>query len=317
LTHQDETQPKAPAGLKEHIHAHLEDTGQHPAIAAPLDNETEAPAPILRVLMMAGVLVATACMCLSIIALSGVAGARDEWLQIGTQAANTQTANLATQYSLGKADLAEGNLAMAEIRFGFIVTLDPAYQDAAQQLAQIQTQPSPSPTPPPTETPPPATTATPTSDDAQSPLPESRDPAALFGHAQSAMNSSNYEEAIAWFDALVLLDPNYRRAEVQEMRLNAHITQGRIYLRGQNEDGQDRLAQGVQLITRARELGNVPGELSYEADFVARYLAAKAYVEGRAYAQAREVLTRLCEEDCDWNYRGLSVRDLLAQTGGG
>jgi tetratricopeptide (TPR) repeat protein len=138
----------------------------------------------------------------------------------------------------------------------------------------------------------------------------------MFGLAQSAMTVSDYEEAIRWLEALVLLDPNYRRAETQDLRLTAYLAQGRIYLRGQNSDGLDRLARGVQLINRASEIGTVPGDLLYEADFVARYLAARAYVEGGAYAQAREVLLRLCEEDCDWSYRGLSVRILLAQAGG-
>jgi len=179
--------------------------------------------------------------------------------------------------------------------------------------------PTPSPVPA-TETPvpvPSATSADAVVEATETPSgPLNVDPAELFGRAETAMNQANYEEAIGWFETLVLADPNYRRAEVQDLRMRAYTTQGRLYLRGQNEDGEDRLAQGVQLITRASEIGQVDQSLLYESDFVARYLAGRAYVEGGAFGPAIDVLTRLCEEDCDWDYQGLSVRDLLSQAGG-
>ena len=271
---------------------------------------------------MLGVVGAASCLCISIIGLFGAAGVRDELNAVGTRVIDTQEAELATQFALGSADFDAGRFEMAEIRFAYIETAQPGYQNAGAQLLTVQQILAYTPTPslvPPTEITVPIPTTSPDASQSETQTPSgplNLDPAELYGRAETAMNQAAYEEAIEWFEALVLVDPNYRRAEVQEQRLRAHTTQGIIYLRGQNEDGEDRLAQGVQLVNRASEIGQVNQSLLYEADFVARYLAGRAYVQGGAYGQAIDVLTRLCEEDCDWDYRGLSVRDLLAQAGG-
>jgi tetratricopeptide (TPR) repeat protein len=266
--------------------------------------------------MMLGVLLMGTCLCLTIISLSGVAGLRDELSAVKTQAAGTRVAEVSTQYALGMNELGAENYAMAELRFEYIATEYPGYQDAEARLAQIQVVLSYTPTPSPTSSPlPPTASPSPTLEpgitSTPSPTLSGPDPAALFGQAETAITQQDYAAAIEWLDALVLVDRNYRRAEVDALRLNAYIAQGRLYLRGQNPDGQERLAQGVQLINRASELGTVPPDLLYEADFVARYLAARAYVQGGAYEQARPVLEQLCQEDCDWSYQGLSVRMLM------
>lgn len=300
-----------------------------PNIPPLLSPEPPARFSFMRVIMITGTLCLSACFCFSIIALAGMAGLRDELHTVGTEAAATQLAEVETQYFMGEQDASAGRYEMAAIRFGFVATEMPDYLDALSQLEAIQAQLSITPTPSPSPTL--NTTQTPTSQNSPQASPDTtqaasvtpeanaNDPlnsANLFGLAQTAMNFGDYEEAIEWLEALVLVDPNYRRAEVREMRLNAYIAQGRIYLRGQNDDGEDRLAQGVQLINRASELGEVSGELLYEADFIARYLAARAYVDGGAYEQAREVLTQLCQEDCSWSYAGVSVQDLLWRSGG-
>jgi tetratricopeptide (TPR) repeat protein len=317
LTHQDDTQPKAPPGLRESIVDPLADTGPHYAT-----QPVEPGNSLWRMLTMLGAVVVASCLCISIIALFGAAGVRDEMNAVGTRVVNTQDAELATQFALGNNDLDAGRLEMAEIRFSFIETARPGYQNAGAQLTNVQQIMAYTPTPRPvavTESPLPVPSATSDATPAQTETPSgplNLDPAQLFGRAETAMNQAEYEEAIRWFEALVLVDSNYRRAEVQELRLRAYTTQGLIYLRGQNADGEDRLAQGVQLVSRASEIGQVSPQLLYEADFVARYLAGRAYVEGGAFGQAIEVLTRLCEEDCDWDYQGLSVRNLLARAGG-
>ena len=322
MTHQDDTQPKAPPGLRDAIQPpdSLADTGPHYPTQPYGPQQTSS---FVRTLTMLGALVTASCLCISIIALFGAAGVRDELNAAGTGAASTQEADLATQFALGNEDLAAGRFEMAEIRFSYIETAMPGYQNAGAQLTSIQEMMGHTPTPsaiPATETPLPEATATPeegqSSQTEETPGALALDPAELYGRAETAMTQAEYEDAIDWFEALILVDPNYRRAEVRDQRLRAHTTQGLIYLRGQNEDGEDRLAQGVQLITRASEIGQVDQSLLYESDFVARYLAGRAYVEGGAFGQAIDVLTRLCEEDCDWDYRGLSVRDLLAQAGG-
>jgi tetratricopeptide (TPR) repeat protein len=327
-SYQDDTQPKPPRDSREIAPpSSLEDTGPRqatqPFYVSPMALPTSTTSSCWGRLMLVGVLVMASCLCLSIIALSGVAGVRDELDSIGTQAVATRVARVETQYALGVSDFDQGRYELAGIRFADVQTLMPGYLDVEVRLQTAQAILSYTPTPSPsstllvqTATPLPPSATVLATDSSSPTATEGVEVADLFGQAETAMTLGFYEEAIKWLDALILLDPTYRRDEAQEMLLNAHIAQGRIYLRSQNEDGEDRLAQGVQLINRASELGTVPGELLYEADFVARYLAARAYVDGGAYDQARQVLTRLCEEDCDWTYRGRSVRDLLTQAGG-
>ena len=323
MSYQDDTQPKAPEGFREGLHdasGHLDTRPRPPAQPIPAYAPPDGSSWFNR-LMMLGVLALSGGMCLTIIILSGIAGVRDELRQISTDVVVTARAGVETQYVMGIEELESGNYEMAEIRFSAIEATMPGYQDVQSRLTELEALLANTPTPAvtPTLLPAPEPTQTPSGSDEAVIQSDSGqpDPAELYGLAETAMNRTNYEEAIRWFDALVIVAPDYRRAEVQEQRLQAHLAQGRIYLRSQNEDGEDQLARGVQLINRASELGTVPGELLYEADFVARFLAARAYVEGGAYAQARDVLTRLCEEDCDWTYGSVSVRSLLAQAGGG
>jgi len=85
-----------------------------------------------------------------------------------------------------------------------------------------------------------------------------------------------------------------------------------------NQDGEDRLQRGINLIYRADSLGTVePASLLYEADFAQRYLNARSYVSGGNFAAALPVLERMCEENCEWGYQGTSVRTLLLQAQSG
>lgn len=340
-THQEETKPKAPQGLKAAIEESqstptppsmprvvVDSTAVTPPkgmpLVVPVAYQVEAiPAPsntCLSSLMLLGVMGLVSCMCLLIVSLAGVAGIQDELHAVGTEAASTKVAEVATQYQLANQDLAAGNTELSLIRLQDVVTKLPDYRDAASLLSTVEAIASYTPTASPTASPIPATVAPTEAVVGVTPPPQASndplDPAQLYGRADSAYNVGLYEEAIEWFDTLVLVDPSYRRQDVLEKRLDAMIKLGTSYLRGTNTDGQDRLSQGIQLIWRADELGDVPGEVLYEADFVARYLSARGMVEGGAAAQAQEVLTRLCEEDCDWSYNGVSVRDLLSQAGG-
>jgi tetratricopeptide (TPR) repeat protein len=148
-----------------------------------------------------------------------------------------------------------------------------------------------------------------------------QDPAYFYNQAATAMSVFRYEEAIEWLDALQVLAPDYRAAEAKAMLMDALTKQGRIYLYGQNEDGEDRLARGVLLIYRANELGSVePSTLLGQAIFVERYLNARNYVAGGYYAAALPILEQLCAENCGWGYPNwdpVTVSDLLEQARSG
>lgn len=219
----------------------------------------------------------------------------------------------AEQYATGVAALEAGNAAGAAAHFDYIVnTLQapPAFaRDSADLLSTAQAIASYTP-------PPPSVTATLEAAPVEGLTPTPAAPAAgpnpeeLYQRAKSLMMLGRYEDAITWIQALEALAPNYA-PDVDAMYLEAVTTLAAQYLRGQNADGEDMLVRGVLLAYEASDLGD--SSLLYEADFVERYRIARDYMNGQQYGPALELLRRLCEENCDWSYHGLSVRTMLEQ----
>lgn len=281
-----------------------------------------------RALLMVVVMAGTVCLCMAMIGLASFAGYRDGLATNDARVTQTLATGIAEQYATGSANLQAGYAELAAARFGWIVeTIQAPTQyalDSPVQLAVARTiaayTDTPMPTMTPTASPSPTATLTP------EPSPTSpvtattdplQDPAYFYEQAATAMRVSRYEEAIEWLDALIALNPTFQPADpnaesVNDMLLRALTQQGRIYLLGANEDGQDRLSRGVYLIYRADEIGTVePDWLLGQAIFVERYINARNYVNGGNYAGALPVLEGLCAENCDWSYGGVSVRDLL------
>ncbi len=338
---EEDTRPKAPAVVPEMLPpqgipqapAHLPIDAQTASLLADPDEwatgriraiEDGEPArgrALLLVVVMAG----TVCLCMAMIGLASFAGYRDGLATNDARVTQTLATGIAEQYATGAADLQAGYAELAAARFEWIVeTIQAPTQyalDSPVQLAVARTiaaytptsmptlTPTASPSPTVTLTPPPSPTSptTPTADPLQ-------DPAYFYEQATTAMRVSRYEDALEWLDALIALDPTYQRAEVNDMLLRALTQQGRIYLLGANEDGQDRLSRGVYLIYRADDIGTVePDWLLGQAIFVERYVNARNYVNGGNYGAALPVLEGLCTENCDWSYGGVSVRDLLCR----
>ncbi|MCZ7538934.1 MAG: hypothetical protein M5U29_03245 [Anaerolineae bacterium] len=266
--------------------------------------------------------------------LAGFAGYRDGLATNDFRITQTMATGIAQQYASGRMDLENGFAELAAARFEWIVETiqaPTAYAlDSREQLATARAMMSVTPTPPPTDTPAPTATPSPApatdepapqdetpADDAAGP-----DPATMYERAASAMRFDRYEEAISWLEPLMVIAPQTldatQQAEVKAMYLEALVEQGRIYLRGMNQDGEDRLQRGINLIYRANSIGDVePASLLYEADFAQRFLNARSYVSGGNFAAALPVLERLCEENCEWGYQGTSVRTLLLQAQSG
>lgn len=282
-----------------------------------------------RVFLLLTVMVGTVCLCVAMIGLAGFAGYRDGLATNDARVTQTLATGIAQQYATGSADLKAGFAELAAARFEWIVetiqapteyALDSPVQLAVARTIAAYTD-TPLPTLTPTPPPQPTATASPTptvTAPATATLDPLQDPAYYYNQAATAMSLVRYEEAIEWLDALIALDPTYRTAEVNAMLLEALTQQGRLYLLGMNEDGEDKLARGVLLIYRADDIGAVEPEwLLGQAIFVERFVNARNYVAGGNYAAAIPVLEGLCAENCEWSYRGVSVSDLLerARTG--
>lgn len=296
----------------------------------PDQHEEEATSPgYARPLMLATVMFGTACLCLAMIGLAGFAGYRDGLATNDARVTQTLATGIAQQYATGAADLQAGYAELAAARFEWIVetiqapteyALDSPVQLAvARTIAAFTDTPMPTPSPTVTPTPPATDTLTPAPSPSGTATRDlAQDPAHIYEQALTAERLGRYEEAIEWLDALIALDPTYKRAEVQEKLVEVLTAQGRIYLLGMNEDGQDRLARGVYLIYRADEIGTVQPEwLLGHAIFVERYINARNYVNGGYYETAIPILEQLCAENCEWSYAGVSVSDLLERARAG
>jgi len=289
-----------------------------------------------RPLLMVMVMVLMLCICATSVGLAGVAGYRDGLATNEAKATQTIATEIADQYAAAVGDMDAGLYELAIARFEWIVeTVRPPARylgDSAARLSAARTAAAvtPSPTSAPTEaatstptfTPEPTRTPVPAPATEATPAPDMSDPEYLYDQAARASRLGRYEEAIEWLRSLQALDPNHRPQEAHAMLMEALTLQGTIYLRGANEDGEDKLARGVLLIYEASDLGRVePQGLLYEADVAERYLNARNYLNGGNYAQAIAILEQLCaeaESTCNWGYRGVSVRDLLerARAGG-
>ena len=323
----DDTKPRTPVPVGEMLAA--EEPPTH-ALDDTAESRAVVPGPATRPLLLATVMIGTLCLCLMLIGFAGYAGYRDGLATNDAKITQTLATGIAQQYATGVADLDNGYAELAAARFEWIVETVQAPTeyalDSRDRLAIARTLQAYTPTAPPTMTATASPTTLPTASptelvepQAASETPTGTNPEDLYNRASQAMSLVRYEEAIEWLESLRALAPDYRTAEVTAMYMDALTIQGRTYLRGQNQDGEDRLQRGVLLIYRADEIGTVePPELLGEAIFVEMYLNARSYVNGGNYAAALPVLEQLCNMNCGWSYHNVSVRDLLeqAQQGG-
>lgn len=316
---EDEQVAALMADPKEWARRPVRTTGDHPVSRPPG-----------RPLLMATVMLGAVCMCLMMVSMAGFAGYRDGLATNDARMTQTLATGIALQYEIGVTDLQAGYAELAAERFAWIVeeiqaptqyALDSPIQLAIARTIAAYT-PTPYPTPTVTTTPQPSVTATIMPEPA---LPATatlellQDPEYYYNQALAAMRVARYEEAIQWWDALIALAPTYRRPEVQAGLLEALTKLGRMYLAGANPDGEDRLAQGVNLIRRASKLGTVEPEwLVGEANFAELFINARNYVNAGYYSAALPVLNELCNINCGWGYHGVTVQQLLtrAQNGG-
>lgn len=281
-------------------------------------------------LMSVVVMLMTAYLCVGIIGLSTVAGYRDELEAIRTQEAQDFAETAVVQYDLALQNQNNGFYELAYDRLAWITTRQPDYQDAAQRMQELAVALAVTPTPSPTDTP--AVTETP----APSPTPEvSTTPTVspieqYYSNAVKYYNFGRYEEAIEWLQITIDTDPTYQRNEIDRMLFDSYIKQAQIYFRAQNNPSEDgpmglagnQLARGINYTNQAIALHQAnPSVGSWndiphtEAYIAGLFQTARNYVDSGQADLARTALDELCALNCNWEYFGLSVRDLRQQAG--
>jgi tetratricopeptide (TPR) repeat protein len=246
----------------------IEDTSPVPAAGA---------LSLRRRLSLIGI--ASALLLILILAGAGYAGYQAGLTQRETQYEATQAADLQLQYELGMADLAAGRYEVAAARFEYIVKLDPAYGDAAQQLANARAGLSA------TATPRPLPTITPTP--AASPTPFTAGAAeAIFALAQDAYAAGDWDEVLAQLARLHAVDPEYEAVRVDGMLYVSLRNRGIARILG------DEMEAGMFDLDQAEAFGPLDTEaLNYRA-WARLYLAAQSYW-GLDWRQAADILEQL------------------------
>lgn len=320
-----DTQPKRPAQMPP------------PEWLAPIDTSNLVSpevqdTPPGRCLLSLVVMALTSCMCVFVISLSVIAGVRDEQQAIQTDEFREAATENSAQYALAMENLERGQYELAYDRLEWIMTREPNFRDVEVRLQELSVALSVTPTPQATDTPAPTVTPTPSPSPAVTSTPTVPPIEQYFADAEKYFDFGYYEDAIEWLDVVIATDPTYRQAEVQRMLFTALIEQANRYFRGVNpldETGQmglpgNQLSRGITLTDRALELqaanpsvGNYDQIPHYTRNFVERFLRAQALLDNREYQQAYVILDALCAENCNWEYRGVSVRSLHERAANG
>ncbi len=240
-----------------------------------------------------------------IIALAGFAGWSSGQRIAQGNATATANAVINDQCNRLPNDLNSKNQALVKARLDYLVTLTPAVP-CVVEFAQTATAISlPTSTPMPTATQPATAEATEAATDI--PLVPSGsatpDLTALFQQAQTAVSTSDWDNAIDTLDAVMGYDGDFQTAAVRALMFEALTKKALTLYRGGDTT---RLAEANQLTDRASQFGNIEtSEANYESIIASQYIDAINAI-GVDYNLAIRKLTTLYSQ-------APSYRDVFAQ----
>lgn len=195
------------------------------------------------------------------------------------------------QFDLGVQDLLAGNFELARQRFAYIIEIEPE-NSAARELLGDALVALDQPTPTPTLTP------SPTLDISPTPTFDLSSMDGLFGAAQAAHGSGDYDAAVEMLVTLLAEAPDFRRQEVDQLLFTVLRNRGldKIW-RGDQE-------QGIYDLTLAERLFPLDNQASSWRTSAAFYLFANSYF-GLDWALATEYFSQICNAaiwDACWKY---------------
>lgn len=214
-----------------------------------------------------------------VVAFSSLTG-WSQGLQVAQAGATaTQQSQIQTQCEFIPVAIESGSTDLLQTRLEFLLTQTPMvdclityvpsataiYLNSLPTNTPTSTQtPTLTPTVEPSITPTGAPTATPTTEATDNPSGFDLD--ALLGEAQAQIEEQAWLDAVDTLDAIIAIDPTFRKGLVEQLLYQALTSQAQIYYRS-----GDRLAEAIILTDRAEEFGDV-GELNYERFLAGLYL---------------------------------------------
>ncbi|GAB4548122.1 MAG: hypothetical protein OHK0023_10630 [Anaerolineae bacterium] len=239
---------------------------------------------LLLTLMVLFMMVAT-------VAIAGFAGYRDGGILRQTQRSEALVGTAQRQETLASNDLGAGQYSLARSRCEYLITLQPFNQNAVTCLATAQAglvmTATPTPAPPtttPTMPPPTQPTVNASGGNAGFTAEE------LFLRGQTAARSTEWESAIAWFEALRALDGTFRRQEVETALVEAYTALGSQY---RYEARYSEMIVVIEKALKIRSLADTDWGFTVNAAKI--YLSARNYLDAGSYALAAQDFARLME----------------------
>jgi hypothetical protein len=244
---------------------------------------------------------------LTIVGLSAAAGWTAGQREANTHATATRSSEISEQLRRIASDVAGGNVSMVDIRIRWLATQTPGIpgiNDLMVTATALYQNSLPTPTIPPTATPE-ATEESTETVDSFAITPEasgSYDIPSILAQAESAIASSQWQDAVDLLDVVISLDPNYESNRVRSLMSQALNSQARALYNA------NQPAAANVIVSRARLFGPLADGIEYENMAAQLYLTARSAVgtgspaainalqqllnlgPGRYYTEAQELL---------------------------
>ncbi|MCC6613880.1 MAG: hypothetical protein IT320_10410 [Anaerolineae bacterium] len=222
---------------------------------------------------------------IGIVALTTYAGWTVGQREAATLAAATQASRIDEQLSFIPRDIASRNTYMLNVRLQWLSLMTPGVpqvSEIAPTATAIYMEEQLSATPQVTATPTPEPLVEATSAVTEAPIATQPgggfDLAALLERAQTAIDTSQWSEAIDLLDAISGLDPSYETARVRRLLMQA-LNRYAAELYNTYRTGEPgRLAEAIVITDRAEQLGPLDNGLAYERNAAQLYLDARRMV---------------------------------------
>jgi hypothetical protein len=258
---------------------------------------------------------------LLIVGLATAAGFTTGQREGSAFATSTQQSVITDQINRIPQDVAARNAALLGVRLQFLSTLTPgipevqSFSVTATALAEsLRATPTLAPTQPATPSPAPIVEATSATPQALATLPPESafDTAALLQQAQTAVDSGQWQDAIALLDAINGIDPEFQATTVRNLLLRSLNSYAAQLYNSYAPGNPGRLAQAIVLTDRAEEIGTLGDGLAFERTAAQLYLDARRSVGLDPFAAIR-AFERLYTQGGQGRYFAEAQQELFNQ----
>lgn len=231
------------------------------------------------------------CLLLATAGIAAFFGARAGQHEAQVRYTATIAAAIFERFDKGVVLLRQGQYALAQANFEYVLQYQPDNYGARSLLATAIVAQTPTPTPPPTPTP-----------------QRLVDKEALFRAAQQAIEAQDWDAAIVQLEQLQSIDPNWQRSDVEALLYRALLTRGLRRIRS------TEIEAGLFDLDRAARIQPLPENVLGEKRLAAAYQDALYYF-GADWDRAIEKLGALYQAAPSYRDVGSKLLEAYVRAG--